>query len=341
MEKSNDQVGPDNEEDSIAKILRLVGPRSNMPEATKVAWSRVFGDELSQVIDKRRSRRRVVSGVIGLCASLTMLYLFFGATLQQQWLAHEALAKVTKFIGEPKGVDEKGKRISLAVGQEVFSDTTLQTSERTLLAFNLGEIQVRLNENTQVRIYPHKLQLLKGQLYIDTATLGKQGSSSILVSTPLATIRDIGTQFRVTYDATGVTTAVREGAIMVAVEEGEYRADAQAEHAQQINISKDSKVEITKSDKRGESWDWNMQLAESFSIEGRTAYEFLHWAARETGLRLIFDDDQTTHNAKKTVLHGDVSLFTPEQAIDVVLATTRLSAKRPNTHTLYISLIEE
>lgn len=341
MRNSEEQTNPNGEEESIAKILRLVGRRTDMPDSTRETWSRVFGAELEQVIARRRQRRRIVVGAFGMCASLLIFYLFFGQALQQQWIEDTAIAYVSKTVGETVGTDASGRNVDLKPGGELLASTALRTSANGLLALELGETSIRLNENTGVRLFQRRVQLLKGQLYVDSNTTLLSEEDAITITTPFATVRDIGTQFTVSYDAGGVTTAVREGAIIVAVEEGEYRANAHRDYAQKISVSRDSEVEVTKTGKRGDEWDWSMRLAESFTIEGRSAYDFLNWAARETGLNLVFDNDQVRQNAQTTILHGDISSFTPDQAIDIVLATTRLSAKRPDKNTLYIWLIGE
>jgi hypothetical protein len=50
--------------------------------------------------------------------------------------------------------------------------------------------------------------------------------------------------------------------------------------------------------------------------------EFLNWAARESGMELVFEDDELRMAAMRTDLHGSIASFTPLEAIASVLATT-------------------
>lgn len=332
--QNNDHQGevPHSDEDSIAKILRFVGRRTNMPESTKAAWCQAFGDELALQRVKRRQRRQTVLSALAGCAALVLVGIF----VVQAWQAHQLesmpIATVIQSLGETKGVDDENHILPLMGGKELAVGTTLRTGRNAYLSFELDSAQVRLNERTGVRLLEDRIQLLAGQLYVDSE------SSGLVISTPLAEISDIGTQFSVTYDARGVTTSVRDGSIVVALGEGEYRADASRDFAQKITVSKSSDVEITRSNKQGPDWDWSMKLASRFDIEGSTAYDFLQWVARETGLILEFENDSVEANARSTVLHGDIAAFDPYEAIAIVLATTRLSATQPDENTLRISI---
>ena len=58
--QQNDDHAPDTSDDAtIARMLRVVGRGASLPESTKAAWSKTFGDELeAQISRRRRSRQR-------------------------------------------------------------------------------------------------------------------------------------------------------------------------------------------------------------------------------------------------------------------------------------------
>jgi hypothetical protein len=61
-----------------------------------------------------------------------------------------------------------------------------------------------------------------------------------------------------------------------------------------------------------------------FSIEGRTVDEFLTWAGRETGRRVVYSSPDVERLAKSVTLNGTVDGLPPQQAVAAVLATTSL-----------------
>ena len=56
---------------------------------------------------------------------------------------------------------------------------------------------------------------------------------------------------------------------------------------------------------------------------------------------LTFEDQRTELSAHRIILHGDISNFGPDEAIDIVLATTNLTARRPDDNTLTVSTLTE
>ena len=69
-------------------------------------------------------------------------------------------------------------------------------------------------------------------------------------------------------------------------------------------------------------WDWVAELAPVYDLENRSLLDFLRWAARETGLKLVFEDNALRMAAMRTDLHGSVNDFTPVEAVQAVMSTT-------------------
>ena len=72
----------------------------------------------------------------------------------------------------------------------------------------------------------------------------------------------------------------------------------------------------------GPTWDWAVNLAPGFELEGSSLLEFLKWASREAGLELEFADNGVMAETMSARLHGSIDGLSPEQAIQSVLATT-------------------
>ncbi len=333
----HNNIGDENQakdEETIKRLLQAAGRRAEIPEDTKRIWEETFRRELGVAVQKRRWRFRTITGA--LCATV-LLAIFYWAVPMQQSATHAQIARITDIAGSGFASIGAQQQQRLQPGSSVTPATLLQTPEKSRLAIDYANASVRLNEHTRIRVFKDYIELLSGQIYIDN---NNNNLSSIRVKTSIAEIRDIGTQFSVSYSAEGLTTMVREGEILVDFGRDEYKATAKADFAQSISISNNREVSKSRARKQGDEWDWILEVASPFAIEGRTAYDFLQWSARETGLRLDFDDHRAQLHAQRTILHGDVSTLNPNTAIEVVLATTRLTADRSEDGRLRILLSE-
>ena len=163
----------------------------------------------------------------------------------------------------------------------------------------------------------HAFRLVGGRVYADTGDLMYR-RNNLLVHTSIATVSDIGTQFAVSIDDDDLEVAVREGRV-------DIRRDtatdvAVAGERMQIDASGVSNIdELLPHDA---FWQWTSSLAPAFDIEGKSLLEFLRWAARETGKRLEFEDQELRMAAMRVDLHGTVVDIAPIDALRSVLATT-------------------
>ncbi len=340
MQDKKDHQSKEQNDDAIARILKIVGKQEPLPEQTKDKWAQSFADEMNRVIANRRrskQRRWAISGAFAALALMVLVWnsegLFDPVTVP--------VAQVVKLIGTTEGADTDGMFEAVHEGYAVAAQHQLRTAYGGYALLTYKGAQVRLKENTEVQFFDDYIWLRSGQIYVATDTdgnLSKQSDETVDIRTDIARVTDIGTQFMVAYDGSALTTLVRDGAIKVSLDKGEYTAHAGVEFARRVSVSQEKEVSVTRDDRVGDDWKWTLLLAARFDIEGRTAYEFLQWATEETGLQLIFDNEQAEANAKRTLLHGDLSAIDPDRAIDLVLETTRLVAQRPNANTLKVYL---
>ncbi len=73
-----------------------------------------------------------------------------------------------------------------------------------------------------------------------------------------------------------------------------------------------------------DEWDWASNAAPEFDIDGRPVHEFLAWAGRETGLKVVFATPESAAEARRAVLSGSVAGLNPDEALAAVLPTTSL-----------------
>jgi ferric-dicitrate binding protein FerR (iron transport regulator) len=159
--------------------------------------------------------------------------------------------------------------------------------------------------------------LESGMVYADSGNAGKR-SSGLVIHTEHGTVSDIGTQFLVQVVPDHFGVVVREGSVDIASDEASYLVVA----GNKLTIREDLPAERVKVSATDETWNWAIELAPDFEMENKSLFEFLEWAARETGKELVFASNETLDQVRSTTLFGDVRGFTPIEAIDSVLATT-------------------
>lgn len=327
---NNDDVSA-TDEDDIGKILRAAGQRESMPEELKQSWSNHFREELATTRNSHQKRR---NNWLAACASVLLVGLIALLVLPGQ--KTEPAISVNAFSGNSHITQGNGKPLQLQRGQLLSTGNLIATQGQSFLSINYRSFDVRLNAQTRLRIDPDRLTLLSGEIYVSSTD--SQLDQSIAIATPFATIRDVGTQFIVNLTDSQVVSTVRQGSILVETKGSKTAATATAFHAQRVTVDQQNHIDITETEGSGEHWEWIYQLTPTFRLEGKTVYEFLLWATRETGQALQFIDQRAELYARTTLLRGDIPELNPATSVPMVLATTDLKAIAEQPGTLRVSL---
>jgi ferric-dicitrate binding protein FerR (iron transport regulator) len=208
---------------------------------------------------------------------------------------------------------------NLAPGDAVYPGTVLATGARGIaLTLNNG-LSVRLDAGTTVTFESAESVVLEaGRVYADTGQ-SIYHDRSITVRTAVGSATDVGTQFAVAFDGDDMRIAVREGRVDVTADGNGWTAQA----GDLLMIAPDSGATFERVAQHDDSWEWASSLAPPFDIESRSLLDFLKWAARETGRELVFESEETRLAAMRTTLSGSIENFTPMEAVDSVMPTTR------------------
>ena len=153
----------------------------------------------------------------------------------------------------------------------------------------LDGASIRIDGGTSlVAETPRRLRLSRGAVYVDSGTSAPVSGDAFEIITPYGRVTDVGTQFQVRIVDEHAAVLVREGLV---------------------------------------DWDWAEALATPFVIEGATLYDFLEWAARETGRELRFASSAARRRAQQIRLSGDIGAWRPDEAITPVVATAGLTGQ--------------
>jgi hypothetical protein len=217
-------------------------------------------------------------------------------------------------VEQVQGVVTAANGARLPAGSGIIAGTELATGD--------GQISLRLTSGGSLRIAAgsrvvvpsgDEAELLAGMLYFDSE---EQRSASFAVTTDVATIQDVGTQFLVRLDDEQLDVGVRDGRVAVtrdAVSEaagaGERLIAARTADA----LRRDSIATF------GGDWEWTERLAPPFAIDGRTLGEFLAWFEAQTGRTVVFADTAAEATLRAAVLRGSIDL-PPLEKLSAVLA---------------------
>jgi hypothetical protein len=208
----------------------------------------------------------------------------------------------------------------LADGRQVFVGDRIDTANDGATSVLLdGDISLRIDNQTQLQVVAaDEFTLLAGRVYIDTGDR-IYSDRHVTITTASGRATDIGTQFAVSYTRDQMSVAVREGRVDLSDAQRTYTAA----RGQKVSLQHGEPAQFDAVEVAGAEWDWAVALAPDFDLEQHSVLDFLKWASRETGLQLVFDDDQVRSAARTARSHGSISGLSPLEAVDAVLATTQ------------------
>jgi ferric-dicitrate binding protein FerR (iron transport regulator) len=159
-----------------------------------------------------------------------------------------------------------------------------------------------------------------GAVYIDSGVTGPS-AARLQVGTPAGVVRHVGTQYEARILNGGTRVRVREGRVDVMPANGPSRT---LEVGDQILVTGAGVEERSRIEPSSTEWDWASSAAPEFDINGKPVHEFLAWAGRETGLKVVFTSAESAAEAKRAVLSGSIAGLNPDEALAAVLPTTSL-----------------
>lgn len=314
----------EHDDSDIARVLRASGGRSSpSDEMTRAVYEAVHA-EWRATVDRRRSRR---SQRVWLAAAASIavaaVALFVGRNFVHT--PGELMADVSRSVGVVQlregdsgdwqsAADAKGLR----VGERVHTGA----DGRVALALRDG-VSLRLDHDTNVALVSaDRVDVTSGAVYIDSGVPGP-GAARLQIGTPAGVVRHVGTQYEARILNSGTRIRVREGRVDVMPANGPSRT---LEVGDQIVVSSSGVEQRGRIEPSSTEWDWASNAAPDFDINGKPVQAFLAWAARETGLKVVYSNAETAAEARRAVLSGSIAGLTPDDALGAVLSTTSLKS---------------
>ena len=293
-------------DDSIAKLMRLAGPRPAVPQEIRERVHATVKREWHDSVARRRVRRWAIPATIA--ASVVLAAVLGGRLLPVDVSPVATVAVLAGTTVQPA---------RLRAGDPVYPGDSITTGDSGLsLAFENG-VSLRLAARTAATVEAmDEITVAVGTVYADTGR-SVRADRTITVHTDIGSATDHGTQFAVGYREGTMSVAVREGSVEIDARRASYSAEA----GEKLTFRGDEEPRYTKLPPHDSSWDWAAALAPSFDIDQRPVIDFLRWVARETGRELVFATDSVRLAAMATRLSGSVAGLTPSEAIEAVRPT--------------------
>jgi hypothetical protein len=300
MKDEQERTEKRDDDSTLATLLNLAGPSPAIPEQIE-----------QRVYQKVRSEWQSPSAMAKRTHTLRWVLPFA--------MAATVLIAVLVLPGAPEApLRQVGKIV--ADGSDVFVGDTIDTTGVGGVAILLdGDISMRIGDNSRIQVIAaNEYSLLAGRVYIDTGDR-IYADRHITIATGSGTATDIGTQFSVSYQQMDMSVAVREGRVDLS----DHRQLYSAVRGEKLTLRPGQPAQIDSVSIAGPEWDWAIALAPAFELEGHSVLDFLKWASRETGLELVFENDDVRSSARSARTYGSISGLTPLEAVAEVLATTQ------------------
>lgn len=315
--------------DQIGRLLRWAGPRPVAPvdRARRVRIA-VEADWLQAVSSRRRRRAALYTTAAAVAAVLALVAVLperSGQTadipLASGPVGQAAVVQGLVWkLAEPDSLGQDKRR--LQADDQIRAGDTLESTQNGRIALQLAAgPSLRLDVDSRIRLLSETtFRLERGAVYLDSG-LGGEPSQAVEVLTELGAVTDIGTQFEVRVLPDALRVRVREGMISLASGEDQHRTGAGTE----LSLTAAGALSRRPAPIGGAAWDWILEVAPSFELEGASLDSFLRWVSRETGREIRFSDLAAERAAPSVVLHGSASGLRPDQALEAVLPTCGLT----------------
>ena len=325
-------------ENRVGALLRVGGRREELPTDLREKWERHTRIELAALLESRKKqaatkKRRyfAMAASLAFVALSTWFYVLPVTDVDESATLAYSSGSFTVY--------HDAHSIDLAPGESVPDGSLVQTNSRAFVGIRYGQHDLRIGDRTKVRISSNELNLQVGKLFVsnsDAASSATSGQSSVSVRTPNGVVRDIGTQFIVETDGSDTVAIVRKGVIKINSEDVDTVLESAEGSAQKATLKSGEPVMVESTLPRGDSWDWIYRGSAGFSVNGKSAKEFLEWASNEMGTDLTFDSEDTALLAEFSQLQGNAIVADPEKSLSIVLASVDLRAAVLETGDLYV-----
>jgi FecR-like protein len=316
---------PGRDDDPIARLIHLAGPRPAVPEERMARVRESVHARWREALARDRRRRLVVALAVPLAAALVMaigagVWLVRSRDGSRRGAAAVDAAPVAT-VERTEGQVLLHSDRAVGSGSVLGAGSRLSTGPGARAALRLtGGPSIRLDADTELELTSAQaLDLRRGAVYVDTGArpsdAGAPHAMPLEIRTPLGRVREVGTQFEVRLAADSLRLIVREGVAALSRDDGTHLAPA----GTRLRVDAGGAVVSDSAARWGADWNWVLAVAPPFELEGRTLGDYLDWLSRETGWRVKGADASITASMTTVTLHGSTLGLRPDETLAAVL----------------------
>jgi transmembrane sensor len=314
------------ENPDLAALLYAAGPRECAPDAVEAEVRAAVAAEwratvatLQRQEQQRRRRRLVMPGLAAAAAATLAVAVWIAQPLKRaEGPPIASVAMMTGSVQVRHGDDNEWTALGAADTIRAGDALQTPTGSRVALRWPNG-MEVRLDDRTAIVVADAGSATLDtGAVYVDSGSAAPSRDVAFVLQTPAGQVRHLGTQYAVRSTGSVVEVSVREG--LVAIDRRGDRVIGNA--GEQLSLRPDGNVTRTRLPAHDAQWAWVQSIIPPFEIENRPLDEFLTWAARQTGRKLVYASRAAADMAGSVRLKGSVAGLPPDAAVQAVLATT-------------------
>jgi ferric-dicitrate binding protein FerR (iron transport regulator) len=317
MAEESTRIGQD--DGDLARLLAATGTRSQPSDLVAAEVRAAVEAEWRRSVSARRRRRQYAQWAVAAGAAVAAVALWVARPL---YLAEAGpVASVARVIGAVQVDTGDGHWAPLAAGSPVKAGTAILTDSGGLVALTMADgVALRLDSGTRLEFRDaDEASLSQGAVYVDSGPQAGAPAADFLLETPLGSVRHLGTQYQARLADGNLRVGIREGRVEVSSARGDVLGGAG-----ELLVVGGAGAARSRLASTASEWKWVNDVTPPFSIEGRSVDDFLSWAGRETGRRVVYSSPVAERQARSVTLRGTVEGLRPDQAVVAVLSTTSL-----------------
>ena len=319
------QQPSDEPPDDLAALFGRIAARERPPASGEAAAYAALHAQWRNVTAARR-RRRMTAVATAAAASLAVAAAGYVWLQTPAAVPPAAVATIERLEGDDvTWRDDRSQAQPLAQRRDFKEGQRLATGPESRLALRWHDGgSLRLDSRSRLEfVSTGAVRLTAGSLYFDSAVARNDaaGSTPVLaVHTPAGEVVHIGTQFMVTVDGDEVVLSVREGQVKVIGDGFEIVVNTN----EQLDLRADGARSVAPISGYGQRWAWAAEIAPPAELDGRTTFDVVAWAARETGRRVVYRTPTAETHARDAELRG-IEAQPPAHILNLLSDLTDLS----------------
>jgi ferric-dicitrate binding protein FerR (iron transport regulator) len=251
-----------------------------------------------------RRRRRLASFAAAAAVSLAVAAVGYVWLTRPALTVRVALATIEQVEGDDvTWRDDRSQAQALGARRVIEEGQRLATGRTSRIALRWHDGgSLRLDASSRVEfVSKDAVRITAGTVYFDSAVGANDRSSPALaVQTPAGEVVHIGTQFMISVADEEVVLSVREGQVKVTGDGFQLVIAANEE----LDLRPDGTRRMSAIDGYGPRWEWAADIAPPIELEGKSTFDVVAWAARETGRRVVYETPIAERRARDNELHG-------------------------------------